>query len=140
MKWNEMPVFSDTFLHYESWIGPGITWANEVKFLWNLPQSSIDPATFYSDSSVLPLDHGSPQRERKLAEKDGSKELVFISANAPTLVNNQKDPNLREEFYEELDTNIFKTNSRSLLIVAGDFNAKTGSAYKQYPENMGTFW
>ena len=75
----------------------------------------------------------------KLNVKDGSRELVFISAYAPTLVNSEKDPKLREEFYEQLDNAIFKTNSRSLLIVAGDFNAKTGSAYKQYPENMGAF-
>ena len=50
--------FRPLFLHYEGWIGPGTAWANEVKFLWNLPQSSIEPATFYSESSALPLDHG----------------------------------------------------------------------------------
>ena len=55
-----MLVFQATFLHYEGWIGPGTVWANEVKSLWNLPQSSIEPATFYSESSTLPLDHGGP--------------------------------------------------------------------------------
>ena len=43
-----MPVFYATFLHYEGWIGPGTAWANEAKILWNLPQSIIEPATFYS--------------------------------------------------------------------------------------------
>ena len=43
--------FRPLFLHYEGCIGPRTAWANEVKFLWNLPQSSIEPATFYSESS-----------------------------------------------------------------------------------------
>ena len=59
MKWNA-GILGHFFLHYEGWIGPGTAWANEVKFLWNLPQSSIEPATFYSESSALPLDHGCP--------------------------------------------------------------------------------
>ena len=34
------------FVHYKGWIGPRTAWANEVIFLWNLPQGSIDPTTF----------------------------------------------------------------------------------------------
>ena len=52
-------VLGHFLLHWEGWSGPGTTWAN-VKFLWNLPQSSIEPAIIYSESSVLPLDHGGP--------------------------------------------------------------------------------
>ena len=57
VKWNAGDL--GPFLHYEGWIGPrGTAWANEVKFLWNFPQSSIDSATFYSESSALLLYHG----------------------------------------------------------------------------------
>ena len=58
VKWNASVL--GPFLCYEGWIGPGTAFANEIKFfLWNFPQSSIEPATFYSESSTLPLDHGS---------------------------------------------------------------------------------
>ena len=68
------------------------------------------------------------------------RELTLISTYAHTLSNSEKHPELRERYYEELDTLINKTNNhQSLLVVAGDFNAKTGSAYKQYPENLGNF-
>ena len=58
MKWNDGVL--GHFLNYEGWIGPGTGWVIKVKFLWNLPQSSIEPATFYSEFSVLLLDHGGP--------------------------------------------------------------------------------
>ena len=59
MKWQ---CFKPLFLHCEGWIGPGTAWANEVKFLWNLFQSSIDPSTLDSESNALPLNHGGPLR------------------------------------------------------------------------------
>ena len=62
MKWNA-GVLGHIFLQSEGWIGPETAWANKVKFLWNLPQSSIEPATFYSVSSALPLDHGGPLKD-----------------------------------------------------------------------------
>ena len=68
------------------------------------------------------------------------RELTFISTYAHTLCSNsEKHPELRERYYEELDTLINNTNNRSFLVVAGDFNAKTSSANKQYPENLGNF-
>ena len=52
MKWNAGVI--DHFFLYEGWTGPGTAWANEVKFLWKLPQSSIKPAIFYSESNAVP--------------------------------------------------------------------------------------
>ena len=46
---------------------------------------------------------------------------------------------LREEFYEALDSVISKTAERDEIILAGDFNAKTGSGYRDFKENMGIF-
>ena len=46
------------------------------------------------------ISNGICKMTTKLSVKDGSRELVFISAYAPTLVNSEKDTNLREEFYE----------------------------------------
>ena len=57
-KWNARVL--GHFFHCEGWIGSGTAWANEVKFLWNLSQSGIEPVPFYSESSTLPLDHGGP--------------------------------------------------------------------------------
>ena len=59
MKWNA-GVSSHFFLHYEGWIGSGKPWANEVTFLWNLSQSSIEHSTLNSKSSALLLDNGGP--------------------------------------------------------------------------------
>ena len=68
----KMAVFYATFLHYEGWIGLGTAWANDVKLLWNLPQSSIQPLTFYADSrkqNDVRLRERERERER---ERDGN--------------------------------------------------------------------
>ena len=65
--------------------------------------------------------------------------LMFISAYAHTLDKSEKEPNLREEVYEALEAIIEKTAKRDLLVIGGDFNAKTGSGYKEFPMNMGNF-
>ena len=56
--------------------------------------------------------------------------LEMICAYAPTLANSEAKPELRDNFYAELDSVIQKTKSRNALIIAGDFNAKTGSAFQ----------
>ena len=58
-----MPFFRSHFLHYEGSIGTGTAWANEVKFLWNLPHCSIEPSNFYYKHSVLSLHHGGPTKQ-----------------------------------------------------------------------------
>lgn len=60
-------------------------------------------------------------------------------AYAPTLPNSETNPELRETFYAQLESLIRTVNRTTTLIIAGDFNAKTGSGYWQYSENMGRY-
>ena len=48
-------------------------------------------------------------------------------------------PEVREEFYNRLDSVVQSVSSRDILIIAGDMNAKTGSEYENYKLNMGQF-
>ena len=66
-----------------------------------------------------------------------NRKLLIISALAPTLPNSEKNPEKRENFYQELENVINGTSKRTILIIAGDFNAKTGTGYTQYSTNMG---
>ena len=65
--------------------------------------------------------------------------IVIISAYAPTLAVSKKHPEQCELFYENLESLIHTVNERDLLVIAGDFNAKTGSAYKDFKNEMGRF-
>ena len=65
--------------------------------------------------------------------------LLFISAYAHTSEKAEKNPELREDFYTTLESIIRKIPTRDEIIVAGDFNAKTGSGYKNFKENMGQY-
>ena len=42
-------------------------------------------------------------------------------------------------FYDQLDSLISKSKNKDNVIILGDFNAKTGTGYKFYKENMGKF-
>ena len=69
-----------------------------------------------------------------------TRDLVFISTYAPTLVKSEQNSEIRDKYYTDLNTEMnTNVSNRSLLIVGGDFNAKTGSAWKDHPENMGAF-
>ena len=69
-----------------------------------------------------------------------TRDLVFISTYAPTLVKSEQNSEIRDKYYKDLNTEMnTNVSNRSLLIVGGDFNAKTGSAWKDHPENMGAF-
>jgi len=51
----------------------------------------------------------------------------------------ENQPSVREFYYEELDS-IFNMYGKDIqLVLLGVFNAKTGSAYEFYKENMGKF-
>ena len=65
--------------------------------------------------------------------------LIFISVYAHTSEKAEKYPELRDEFYELLEGTIDKISKRDEIILAGDFNAKTGSGYKDFKDNMGKF-
>ena len=56
--------------------------------------------------------------------------MEVISAYAPTLEVSTTIPEVRDAFYAELDSVIRQSKSRHALIVTGDMNAKTGSAFK----------
>ena len=58
---------------------------------------------------------------------------------APTSNVSRKNPEKREKFYETLDQIINKFNNRSFIILCGDFNAKTGSSWQDYPEVLGQY-
>ena len=61
----------------------------------------------------------------------------IISVYAHTLKIAEENTEIREEFYETIENIIDKTPKRDVIILAGDFNAKTGSGWKEYKENMG---
>ena len=65
--------------------------------------------------------------------------LIFISAYADTLEKSEKNHEEREEFYETLETIIDSIPKRDAVILADDFNARTGSGYNEFKENMGKF-
>ena len=51
----------------------------------------------------------------------------------------EQNPELREEFYNTLEGFVSDIPSRHEVILAGDFNAKTGSAYVDFSTVMGKF-
>ena len=67
------------------------------------------------------------------------KPIILICAYAPTLDLSEKNPEIRENFYNDLQSYIADTPSSSLIITGGDFNAKTGSSHNDHPETMGKF-
>ncbi len=68
-----------------------------------------------------------------------NRKYTVISAYAPTLPVSESNPNIREEFYQDLNSVIQGVSKNSFLIVGGDFNAKTGSAYENHKQQMGKF-
>ena len=67
------------------------------------------------------------------------RKLVFITGYAPTLINSEKNPEIRDNFYNALEDEIRKTSNRNILIIAGDFNAKTGSSHTDHPQVVGRY-
>ena len=54
----------------------------------------------------------------------------ILSVYAPTLNRSEKNHEIREKFYTKLDSILRNISNRYIAIIAGDFNAKTGSASK----------
>ena len=54
----------------------------------------------------------------------------ILSAYAATLNRSEKNHEIRENFYTKLDSILRNISNRHIVIIAGDFNAKTGSAAK----------
>ena len=66
-------------------------------------------------------------------------DTVVICAYAPTLDVSKNHPDRRENFYNDLEQQVKSVNQRDFLVIGGDFNAKCGSAYAEYPNHMGRF-
>ena len=71
--------------------------------------------------------------------KDDYCKIIVLSAYAPTEDSCNKNPCLRENFYNMFDSVLKSINSRDIVFIGGDFNSKTGSAYKLYNTCMGKF-
>ena len=54
----------------------------------------------------------------------------ILSVYAPTLNRSEKNHEIRENFYTKLDSILRNISNRYIVIITGDFNAKTGSASK----------
>ena len=54
----------------------------------------------------------------------------ILSAHAPTLNRSEKNHEIREDFHSKLDSIFSNISNRHIIIIAGDFNVKTGSASK----------
>ena len=65
--------------------------------------------------------------------------ITVINAYAPTLPVSENDPDIRERFYDELESVVRSVSKRDFLVIAGNFNAKTGQEWNTYPENMGRY-
>ena len=70
---------------------------------------------------------------------DNNYTATIINAYAPTLPISEDKPEIRQEFYLDLDSITRKVSYRDLLYIAGDFNAKTGDAWRKYNQNMGRY-
>jgi exonuclease III len=97
-----------------------------------------------TDQSISPQFQKISERTCKMTTKidvgdNKSRDLVFISTYAPTLPNSEANPDMRDKYYEDLETTINNTPNRSLLVVGGDFNAQTGSAWPEYKGTIGKF-
>ena len=65
--------------------------------------------------------------------------IFAISAYAPKLTTSEKYPEQRDEFYDQPDNTVNDIASRNIMLILGDFNAKTNSGWSEFPGNMGKF-
>ena len=69
-----------------------------------------------------------------------NRRMVIFAVYAPTQPVCEKNPEVRDEFYDKLDAAVSKVPKRSPLALLGDLNAKVGSSVspaigKCQPEN-----
>ena len=68
-----------------------------------------------------------------------NRSVHFISAYTPHKQLANSEPEKRTQFYEDLNIAVKKGNSSSIIVVAGDFNAKTGGGFDQHSNCMGKY-
>ena len=71
--------------------------------------------------------------------KSDEETTYVINAYAPTLPNSEKNPLVRDNFYDELQSVLELCKQKDMIFICGDFNAKTGSEFENYPDVMGKF-
>ena len=94
---------------------------------------------FIVKNNLNPVFERISDRIAKCTIKLKDRNIVAISAYAPTLEMSTQNPELRDNFYNQLISTIDSVPKRHYLIVLGDFNAITGSGYKDFKLNMGRF-
>ena len=65
----------------------------------------------------------------KLVLEESNRAIYMSCAYAPTLPVSEKNPDIHDTFYEDLESLIRTVSNRSILLVTGDFNAQTGTGY-----------
>ena len=71
------------------------------------------------------------KRIRKVRIKvNNNLKVDILSEYAPTLNRSEKNYGIRENFYTKLDSILRNISNRHIVIIAGDFNVKTGRAVK----------
>ena len=120
--------------------------SNIRKTKYNFFRGGIEKENIYSGVGVLIDSELDSKCERindriclceiKLKE---NKTIYVIVAYAPTLKKSEVNPEIKENFYEALEKTVKSIKNRHSLFVIGDFNAKTGSGFRDYPEAMGRY-
>ena len=64
--------------------------------------------------------------------------ISLINDFAPTLQVSEGNPEVRET-YDELEIVVRNISNCDFIIIAGDFNAKTGREWRKYPNNIGKY-
>lgn len=64
----------------------------------------------------------------------GKRNATIVRCYAPTMTN---PDDIKDKFYEELDTSIASTHEQNKLVVLGDFNARIGSDVETWGEVIG---
>ena len=72
----------------------------------------------------------------KAVIKDKDRKIHVIAVYAHTLKAAEQHPEWREEMYEILDSETQKVPARDFCFIAGDFNAKVGTKWWEYPDNL----
>ena len=120
---------------------------NRISRTYQVFFSGIEDTNTFSGTGIAIEDSLHPRFKRisdhiatancKLDEKH---HVNIIVAYAPTLIKSEKDPQIRKNFYCQLEQVTSKQRkNKHLLLVLGDFNAKTGSGHTLYPENIGKY-
>ena len=75
----------------------------------------------------------------KTTVKIDSRKLHVISVYAPTTSYSKQHPEELEEIYNIITSEYRKIPNRDYFILCGDFNAKVGTKWYEYPDNLGRY-